>query len=171
MIRLLNTPKVEVRTYLSDKSETSLSPKGNICSLCQYPESDQLCYCNREDETLSPVMVIETLDSPSSSTLTVKDSEENSLSLTPDESGKSPKLSQTIRLEDEDEKFLLVDTDKRISIDELEIKPHLETESEIFFSNSNEEEFRNKEPSQNDEQEGSLKSELKYDFCAEGEEM
>jgi len=98
MIRLLNTPKVEVRTYLGDESETSLSPKGNICSLCQYPESDQLCYCNREDETLSPVMVIETIDSPSR-------------------------------------------------------------------------EFRNKEPSQNDEQEGSLKSELKYDFCAEGEEM
>jgi hypothetical protein len=134
--------------------------------------------------------LIESLNDTTNPILVVKDekdlfqnSDENEIPPEPrrikssDKNEILPELDLTNHPKGEKDKFLLVDTDKRISRDELKKKLHLNIGSEISSLNKNEVEFREKDLSQGIKQDKfsllmqsddeNSKSELNSDFCAE----
>jgi hypothetical protein len=150
--------------------------------------------CDSEDEESSHETVIESLDDTTNSVLVVRDekdsfqnSDENEIQpelrrvKSPDKNEILSELDLTNHPKGEKDKFPLVDTDKKISHDELKKKLRLNIGSEISSFNENEVESRMKDASQGIIQdEFSLliqsdnensKSELNIDFCAEDEEI
>jgi hypothetical protein len=194
MIRLLNTPNERVETYSGEGSETLHSLKEYIGAVRQYPGTNLTCHCDSEDEKSSHETVVEPLNDATNLILVAKNEKEISQNSDENEilpelkrfkssnkSEKSPEFDLTNHPKGEENKFLLVDTDTRISRNELKKRLHLNIRSEISFFNENEDKFREKDSSQNNDwdkffslvQSGieSLKSELKQDFCAEDEEI
>jgi len=150
--------------------------------------------CDSEDEESSHETVIESLDDTTNSVLVVRNekdlfqnSDENEIPpelkqlKSPDKNEILSELDLTNHPKGEKDKFSLVDTDKRISRDELKKKLRLNIGSEISSFNENEVEFRKKDASQGIEQnrfslliqldDENSKSELNTDFCAKDEEI
>ena len=150
--------------------------------------------CDSEDEESSHETVIESLDDTTNSVLVVRNekdlfqnSDENEIPpelkqlKSPDKNEILSELDLTNHPKGEKDKFSLVDTDKRISRDELKEKLRLNIGSEISSFNENEVEFRKKNAGQSIKQDKfsllvlpndeNSESELNVDFCAEYEEI
>jgi len=150
--------------------------------------------CDSEDEESSHETVIESLDDTTNSVLVVRNekdlfqgSDENEIPpelkqlKSPDKNEILSELDLTNHPKGEKDKFSLVDTDKRISRDELKKKLRLNIGSEISSFNENEVEFRKKDASQKIGQDKfslliqpddeDSKSELNAGFCAKDEEI
>jgi len=193
VIRILNTP-IE-KTNLDEANKTLHSFKGYIDKIHhQYSGANSTSNCNSEDEESSHETVIESLDDITNPVLMVKDekdslqnSDENEIQpelkrvKSPDKNEILSELDLTNHPKGEKDKFSLVDTDKRISRDELKKKLRLNIGSEISSFNENEVESRKKDTSQGIIQDKfslliqpddeNSKSELNSDFCAEDGEI
>jgi hypothetical protein len=193
VIRLLNTP-IE-KTNLDEANKSLHSFKGYIDKIHhQYSGANLTSDCTSEDEESSHETVIESLDDTTDPVLVVRDekdlsydSEGNEISpeprrlKSPDKNEILSELDLTNHPKGEKDKFSLVDTDKRISRDELKKKLRLNIGSEISSFNENEVEFRKKDASQRIGQDKfslliqpddeNSKSEPNADFCAKDEEI
>jgi len=150
--------------------------------------------CDSEDEESSHETVIESLDDTTDPVLVVRDEKDSSKNSdgnkisperrrlkSPDKNEILSELDLTNHPKGEKDKFSLVDTDKRLSRDELKKKLRLNIGSEISSFNENEMEFRKKNAGQSIEQDKfslliqpedeNSKSELNVDFCAKDEEI
>jgi len=150
--------------------------------------------CDSEDEESSHETVIESLDDTTNSVLVVRN--EKDLFQNSDEKEIPPELKQlkspdkneilseldlTNHPKGEKDKFSLVDTDKKISCDELKKKLHLNIGSGISSFDKNEVEFSKRDVNQGIEQDKfslliqpedeNSKSEPNSDFCAEDGEI
>ena len=203
VIRILNTPIN--KTNVNEANKTLHSFKGYIDKICQYSganynsEDEESSHetasnCDSEDEESSHENVIEPLGDITNPVLVVKDernasqnSDENEIQpelnrlKSPDKNEILSELDLTNHPKGEKDKFSLVDTDKKISRDELKKKLHLNMGSEISSFNENEAEFRKKNAGQSIKQDKfsllvlpndeNSKSEPNSDFCAGDEEI
>ena len=192
VIRLLNAPIEEAN--LDEANKTLHSSKEYIDKIYQYSGANPTYNCDSEDEESSHETVIESLDDTTNSVLVVRNekdlfqnSDENEIPpelkqlKSPDKNEILSELDLTNHPKGEKDKFSLVDTDKRISRDELKKKLRLNIGSEISSFNENEVEFRKKDASQGIIQDKfslliqsdneNSKSELNVDFCAKDEEI